>query len=313
MNSIVILLVILVIASFILYNSPSQENFVQVKSDYNINKNPPMIKPIQVTPSYNQTVKIYDRDAPVTDPHYSPNIIPNLLSSSANLNLPGQSNGQFEQSNNNVKTNKISTTSTNQNPKAIRPESGHLIRPIELDSSPSVNTQVEKPYLNKDYPQAYSEYLEYTNVIPSSSNYAEGIFSDQEENKISFGQIKSNTRMEISNLMLKSINTENKINDINNEDIAKKIIKKAALLSITSLNNVNSINSVKTANYAVGYLKMLRDIMSDSEISSLVNIDLQKFGDELEKIQKSNTEKITLKCSNSSTDKKYLLEIAAKL
>ena len=319
MDSIVILLSILVIMSF-LFNNFSQENFVQVKSDRNINKNSSIIKPIQVSPGYNQTVKIYDRDDPVSNPYYNPNIFPSLINSSANLNLPGQSNGSFEQSDN--KNNKQSNgknaslfTSKNSNPKAIRPDSGHLIRPIELDSTPSSNTQVKKPYLNKDFPQAYSEYLEYTNVSEQEpSDCGAGIFSDQEQ---SSQCMPNNKKMKISSLMLKSIKTENEkilsVDNLSNEDIIKRIIKRAAELSIESTNNINFLSSMKKANYSVGYLNMLRDIMPDSEISNLANVNLYKFAEELEKNQKFNIEKMTLKCSNMSADKKYLFEIATKL
>lgn len=80
-----------------------------------------------------------------------------------------------------------------------------------------------------------------------------------------------------------------------------------------STSDVGSIGSIKKANYALGYLNSLRDIMSDSEINNLVEIDLYEFANELEKIQKSNTEKITTNCSNMSTSKRYLLSIVSKL
>jgi hypothetical protein len=143
-----------------------KENYVQIKSGYNINKNSGIIKPIQVTNNYSQMVKNYDRDDPVLNPHYSPNIIPKLLLSSNNLYLPGQSNGEFEQSDksqsNKSQFDEIKSTI---NKKSIRANSGQLIRPIELDSSPSINSQIEKPYISKNFPQANSEYLEYGNEI----------------------------------------------------------------------------------------------------------------------------------------------------
>lgn len=317
MNSTVILLFILVMMSFLFYNN-QQENFVQVQSNRNINKNAPMIKPAQVTPGYNQTVKIYDRDDPVSNPKYSPNIIPNLLKSSSNLYLPGQSNGSFEQSDNKNKQlneKNILSSKKNSNPKAIRPDSGQLIRPIELDSAPSLNTQVEKPYINKDYPQAYSEFLEYTGVSPQkSSNYISGIFSDQQPVNSKEPQT---SQYSLNNQKIEIYNKKKQlINNLSDEDIIKKLIKKSAELSMSSIKNINSLNSLnsmKKANYAVGYLNMLKDIMSDLEISGVANINLEKFTEELEKNQKINEEKITQKCTNMSIDKKYLLEIATKL
>ena len=183
MNSIVILLFFLLIIIYLFNNCP-QEKFVQVKSNYNINKNNFITKPVQLSLEHNQTVKKYDRDDPVFNPKYSPNIIPDLMTSSANLYLPGQSNGLFEQSYNKHNTNYkqpsiqiLSPSTNNTNLKAIRPSSGHLIRPIELDYTPSINTQVEKPFLTKKTLQAYSKFLDYADALPYKTyNYKTTIF-----------------------------------------------------------------------------------------------------------------------------------------
>jgi hypothetical protein len=101
--------------------------------------------------------------------------------------------------------------------------------------------------------------------------------------------------------------------NLTNKDIAKKLIKKAASLSVISTQNFDPVTSVQKANYAIGYLDALRDIMSDSEIKNLVNIDLNKFTDELVKIQSHNIMNMTDKCPSLSTDKKYLLDIVSNL
>lgn len=292
---------------FLFYNN-QQENFVQVQSNRNINKNARMIKPVQVYPGYNQSVKNYDRDDVVSNPKYSSNIIPKLLKSSSNLNLPGQSKGSFEQSDNKNKqlNQKKILSQITKNLKGVRPDSGQLIRPVELDSVPSLNTQVEKPYINKDYPQAYSEFLEYEGVSQKKLyNYNQGILSDQQL------RIKPEEHSS-SQYFLNNKKTELK-NNFGNEYIIKKIIKKAAELSISSIKNTGSLNSMKKANYAVGYLNMLKDMITDLEISSVTKIDLDKFTEELEKNQKFNAKKMTKKCTNMSSDKKYLLEIITKL
>ena len=101
--------------------------------------------------------------------------------------------------------------------------------------------------------------------------------------------------------------------NLTNKDIAKKLIKKAASLSVISTQNTDPVSSVQKANYAIGYLDALRDIMSDSEIKNLVNIDLNKFTGELVKIQNNNIMNMTNKCPNLSTDKNYLLDIVTNL
>jgi hypothetical protein len=166
-NVLILLFLLLVIFYFISQEKSIKDNFVQVKSDISVNKNAPTIKPIQVTYGYNQIVKSsksdYDRDDWVTTPHYQ-NIIPNLINNSQDKYLPGQSNGQFEQydkSTSKVKIKVDDSTTFDKNPKMIRKGSGHLIRPIELNSSASKNTQKSLPYVTKDFPQEYSEYLEY--------------------------------------------------------------------------------------------------------------------------------------------------------
>jgi hypothetical protein len=320
MNSTVILLFMLVIISF-LFNNDSRENFVQVQSNRVINKNAPMIKLIQVSPRYEQPVQTWDRDEPVSNPQYSPNLIPNLITPSekSKSNLPGDSAGSFEQSEKNNATNQgmkgqnmYIPVNPNSNFQSARPESGHSIKPIEIDYDPSSNVPIEKPYLTKEYPQAYSKFLEYGNPEISKQQ-----------------PLIQNKQMSISNIMFKSTNTENKNEqtqfDLSNEDIAKKIIKRAAELSLESMESMESVesmesmtntdpvSSMKKANYAVGYLNMLKDTMSDFEIQNSANIDLYEFSAELEQIQKSSTEKIQPHCKNLSADKQYLMNTIAKL
>ena len=96
-------------------------------------------------------------------------------------------------------------------------------------------------------------------------------------------------------------------------NIAKKLIKKAAQLSVISTQSDDPIQSFQKANYAIGYLDALQDIMSDAEITNLVNIDLDKFRNELNKVQSHNISSVKLRCPSLSTDKRYLLDIATKL
>jgi hypothetical protein len=310
MNTILILLLLLVIFYFLSTNNSKQEFFVQTKSDKNPNKNAKMVKPIQVSPNYVPPTKTYERDDWVNNPKNTPKIASNLINPSDDL--PGTGNNNFEQQSlkNKVllspkiiypETKQENETQTNANFKKLRPESGHLIRPIELDSTPDSNTTVERPYVTGETPQPNSEYLDYANIpVPNSPNYEVDIYQENE-------QVKN-----ISNAPELVINTN--INDKKSlSNIAKKLIKKAAQLSVVSTQSDDPIMSVQKANYAIGYLDALQDIMTDAEITNLVDIDLNKFRRELNKVQSHNISSVKLRCPSLSSDKKYLLEIATKL
>jgi hypothetical protein len=98
-----------------------------------------------------------------------------------------------------------------------------------------------------------------------------------------------------------------------NEKI-KNIVKESALLSISSLDNKeNPINALKSANYSFGYLSALREIYSDEQIQSATNIDIDKYKDELLKIQAQSVSNITTRCSKLANDKEYLLKVIAQM
>lgn len=320
MNTIFILLVLLVILYFS-FNNLNQENFVQVKSNYNPNKNLKIIKPIQVTDKYVPPTKTSVRDDWVSNPKNSPNISPKLIQPKDDLpgtgdypgtgSYPGSGNNNFEQANNkDLPPPKIIYPETenerqtkNFNPKNIREGSGHLIRPLELDSSPNSEYPPEKPYVTEETPQPNSEYLDYANVpISNTPNYEIDVI--QENNKMDIIDSSKNG----PELVIETeINNKNKLTDI-----AKKLIKKAAQLSVISTQSDDPIQSVQKANYAIGYLDALQDIMTDAEISNLVDIDVNKFRRELNKVQSHNISSVKLRCPNLSSDKKYLLDIATK-
>jgi hypothetical protein len=96
-------------------------------------------------------------------------------------------------------------------------------------------------------------------------------------------------------------------------NIARKLLKKAAELSINSTQTNDYITSFEKANYAIGYLDALQDIMTDAEIINLVNIDLDKFRTELYKVQNNNMLNIKTKCPNIIQEQEYLIEVANKL
>lgn len=305
MNTIIILLTLLVIIYF-LFNNIKQENFVQVKTNYNPNKNTKMIKPIQVTNKYIPPTKIYSRDDWVSNPKNSPNIAPKLINTGDDL--PGTNKNNFEQANNkDLPPPKIIYSENEQskksNSKNIRSGSGHLIRPLELDYSPSSENPPEKPYVTGETPQPNSEYLDYENVPVNNPNYEIDVL--QENNKL---DIIANTPNSSGMIIETEFNDKTKLSDI-----AKKLIKKAAQLSVVSTQSDDPIQSVQKANYAIGYLDALQDIMTDAEITNLVDIDLNKFRRELYKVQSHNISSVKLRCPSLSSDKRYLLDIANKL
>lgn len=332
MNSIFILSLILFVIYFLINNSNNQENFVQVKStSHSPSSNAKTIKPIQVTSQYKPPQNQSQRDDWVSNPFNSPNIAPKLINQSDDL--PGTAKRNFEDSpknntltsvlNKNEPTEKSlnSVLSKQANPKSLRPESGHLIRPIELDASPSSNTPADKPYLMEQTPQANSEYLDYATVpMPNETNYEARMFSNQETNSIGYSQemgtitsLPKTTTSLSETTNYKPINETVLSNKSYNTDIAKKLIKKAAQLSVISTQGDDPVLSVQKANYAIGYFDALQDIMSESEIKNLVNIDLDKFTKELKNIQNFNITNMKMKCPSLSSDKKYLLDIAKNL
>ena len=276
MNSVLIFLLLLIIIMFFITNSGNSERFVQVQNNSH-SSYVPTIKPIQVTNNYNPPQTQSFRDDWISNPKNSPNIASHLINSSDDL--PGTATRNFEDSEKKQSKDKslISALNNKQNSKGIRPGSGHLFRPVELDSSPSSNTQSEKPYLTTPIPQSNTKYLDY-------------------------GASSKILNQEIINY---------KNSELSSVEIAKKLIKKAAELALNAIQTNDSDLSVQNADYSLAYLEILQDLMSDSEIKSQVNIDLDKFTRELKKIQEHNT--LDLEFLDISSDKNYLLDITSRL
>lgn len=338
MNSILILLLLLIIMLFLsnnTNNSKNMEGFVQVKGNSNPNKNAPLIKPIQVSSNYIPPNNLSQRDDWISNPKNSPNIAPLLINPSDDL--PGTSVSNFENSNNklNINTNNAQKSSLMSVLNKSRPNSGQLIKPIELDYSPSSNSQPDKPYLTQNTPQANSEYLDYADVSMQKLNAVQlnnlskkytsyeqsqeiekrnktNSFRKSQNDSDSIQETETETETEV-NLKIKTSNMVEQKSMLSNTNIAKKLIKKAAELSVFSTNGDDTVQSVQKANYAIGYLDALQDIMTDSEIKNLVDIDLDKFTRELKKIQNHNITTMQLKCPSLSSDNKYLLDIVNKL
>jgi hypothetical protein len=136
MLNIIFLILILVILYYLIYNKTyNHETFENTGNADILNILESEAKNISHS-------KSWDRDDWVTNPKYSPNITPKLITSQKELS---NSNLNFE------------------NPKKIRNNAGHLIRPIEIDASPSSNTRAERPYTTDNSQITNTEYLGYIN------------------------------------------------------------------------------------------------------------------------------------------------------
>jgi hypothetical protein len=135
------------------------ESYIQVQSSYPRNTNVSIIKPSQFD-KYIPPTDSYERDDPVL--HINSQMISPLIDVNT-TNLINHLNGTFEQSDNKKIQKKYNNYYTNHS-KTIRPLSGYLMRPIEIDSSPSNNNN-NKAYITIPQSQSYSKYLQYVDEI----------------------------------------------------------------------------------------------------------------------------------------------------
>jgi hypothetical protein len=282
-----VILILLIVYVVMLINKKSNlESFVQVKSD--TPKNPS--RPASLRRAYIPQTRSYERDDPISNPKYSPNIVPNLPEPSNKLNYPANSKSTFEHDGTKKVNNPVRVPNSNL---TTRPEANYLSGQ-KIDSAPT--TIPNKPYVSDESPQPYSEYLQYSNPNkPEPSDYELEVLMEQNKNI---------PLHHSDNLYL-----PNKTN----EQLVKKLLKKSAQLSVESTQDSDPIVSVQKANYAIGYLDAIRDIMPEQEIVSLTGVDMVKFTTELNRIQSNNLTNLSNKCAGVSSDNKYLLKIATQL
>lgn len=284
------LIILIILVLFLINKKHKLEPFVQVKSNVPKNSNPPMIKPASLRTGYIPQTQSYERDDPISNPKYSPNISPNLPEPSKKLNYPANSSNGFETKH----TDRHSSEKVRVN-KETRPDSNYLTGQT-IDSTPSNENPASKPYETSNTPQPYSEYLEYSNPNkPEPSDYELSVLMEQHQTH----PLHHETNLYLPNET--------------NEQIVKKLIKKAAELSVSSIKTNNPIESVQKANYAIGYLDAVKDIMPETEITKFTGVDIFKFSSELKRIQSNNLMNMTNKCPELSPNNEYLLEVASKL
>jgi hypothetical protein len=93
----------------------------------------------------------------------------------------------------------------------------------------------------------------------------------------------------------------------------KDIIKKSAELTYLALEGKEPLTALKSLNYAIAYVSILREIYGDEQIQNIVNLNLNQYFAELLKIQNNQMSNLKNTCGTLNYDKQYLLKIINQL
>lgn len=96
------------------------------------------------------------------------------------------------------------------------------------------------------------------------------------------------------------------------EEAVKRLVRQAARWSTASTQDENPMIAVLHANYGAGYLWALKDIVLESEIEQITNLDIKKFTDEIVSIQDKATRKAVKTCPSFAPSLTYLAKIAGE-
>ena len=92
----------------------------------------------------------------------------------------------------------------------------------------------------------------------------------------------------------------------------KTLVKKCAKWATTAQQDASLLTGVTHANYAMGYLLMLKDISSPSEIHRKTGIDFKKFEEHITNVQEMMNQRALKKYPDISGDTDlYLSSIAS--
>ena len=94
--------------------------------------------------------------------------------------------------------------------------------------------------------------------------------------------------------------------------IVNKLIRQASRWSVASKQDKSSMIAVLHANYGVGYLWSMKDILSDNEIEKYGNIDLNKFENEILEIQDKSTKYMAKLCPSYAPEPSYLSKLGGE-
>lgn len=96
---------------------------------------------------------------------------------------------------------------------------------------------------------------------------------------------------------------KNKCININKQLFSKRkviqtLIRQACRWSVASVQDTSPLIAVLHANYGAGYLWALRDIATDQEILQVTGVNIDKFKEEIIRIQDLATKKALKVCPN---------------
>ena len=95
-------------------------------------------------------------------------------------------------------------------------------------------------------------------------------------------------------------------------NIIKILVRQSARWANAALQDENVIIGLLHANYAVSYLCAIKHIVTDQQVKIATGIDMQKFTQEIVKIQDQSTKKMIQLCPQFITKNNYLATIAGE-
>jgi len=96
------------------------------------------------------------------------------------------------------------------------------------------------------------------------------------------------------------------------QDKIKILVRQASRWSTAAKQDDNSMIAVLHANYGAGYLWALKDIATDSQISSATGIDVQKFEREIVETQDKATMNMAKLCPKYAPPSTYLTQLGGE-
>jgi hypothetical protein len=207
--------------------------------------------------------------------------------STSNLSTSNLSTGKLSTSN--LSTGKLSNLQKRQIPVKSN-----------LDDKSIDNTIIQQPLkninkINFQIPNRLEMELPYReNVIPENINPSNMMNMNM--------NMDMGMNMDMDRKLLSDMN-----NDFDTK--IKQIIKKSAELSFLALENKDSISSLKSSNYAIAYINVLKEFFNEEQIQNATGINISEYKNHLLKIQNQINSSIQNSCSTFSNDKQYLLKI----
>ena len=96
------------------------------------------------------------------------------------------------------------------------------------------------------------------------------------------------------------------------QDRIKILVRQASRWSTAAKQDENSMIAVLHANYGAGYLWALKDIATDSQITSATGIDVPAFEQEIVKTQDYATMKMAKLCPQYAPPRTYLTQLGGE-